>query len=42
MDMMARTVIDPKTGQSGVKLDPVFTGASRPGTVTSPLIPGGN
>jgi hypothetical protein len=39
--MMARTVVDPKTGQAGVKLDPVFSGA-RPAPVTTPLIPGGN
>ena len=42
MEMMARTVVDPKTGAAGVKLDPVYTGAGRSGAVTTPLIPGGN
>jgi len=42
MEMMARTVVDPKTGEAGVKLDPVFTGGGRPAPVTTPLIPGGN
>jgi hypothetical protein len=43
MDMMARTAVDPKTGQTGWKLDPVFNNAGRPApAVTTPLIPGGN
>ena len=41
MEMMAQTVVDPKTGQSGIKLNPVYTGGNV-GRVTTPLIPGGN
>ena len=42
-DLMTQQVVDPKTGLTGFKLNPVFQTINRPqtNTVTNPLIPGG-